>query len=102
MMPTRPGALPMLPLQSRVSLGPLSFSSSFTPHTGTSLWGEVCAAIWFLGRQGGEMEPGSALATAPLEATDGAAMSPAIRMWQALASCVGNNTAHRPSCSLSE
>ena len=101
-MPTRLGALPMLPLQSHISLGPLFFSSSFTPHTGTSLRGEVCTAIWFLGRQGGATEPGSALATAPLVATDGAAVSPAIRMQQPLTSCLWNNTAHGPSCSLSE
>ena len=36
-------------------------------------------AIWFLGQRGGETEPGSALATTPLEATDGAAMSPALK-----------------------
>ena len=69
----------MLPLQSCVLLGSLFFSSSFTPRAGASLQGEVHAAIWFLGQRGGEMEPGSTLATAPLEATDGAAVSPALR-----------------------
>lgn len=78
-MPTRPGLWPMLPLQSRVLPGSLFFSPSFTPCAGVSLQDEVHAAIWFLGLRGGETEPGSALATAPLEATDGAAVSPALR-----------------------